>query len=543
MSSPSGPVVLGRAAGSDGDPAGDGAAGDLQPFQAGPLWMRLVPPVLTALVMFAGITVPSYWRDEAATLAAVRRPFGQMLRMLGNVDAVHGAYYFFTWVDVRAFGTGELALRWPSAIAMAVAAACVAGIGRRLISPGAGLAAGVLFAVVPDISLYGQDARSYAMVVAAASAASYLLIRALTAPHNRQRRWWIGYAACLVLLGALNIFGLLLLPAHAVTVALRMVRPWPGQSRKALAIRWLSSGVIACVLVSPLIVLGWKQRGQLSWLVAPGYAGVQSVTKLIGPELMTVVVVLAFLAGLLVTVVRAPDRRLPGWMATLPGLCLPWLILPAAILLIGSAITPVYNFRYILFCVPAAVLLGGAGIAALGKIVGPAALIIVALLGLNTQVFYRTPGGHGDDIRQADHLIQVSSKPGDMVLYTNPNAESFGAAYKFGLGRLPNIELAHQAVPSATLGGTNVYAGVLHDRIAHASRLWVIEIDYATPAKPILKGLHYHLVWIWRTSDVWLRLYQRYSDGQPVTSPDTKAQAEQILRRIDGPAMPLSASP
>ena len=68
------------------------------------------------------------------------------------------------WVVVRLFGYGELALRLPSAIAMAVAAVFVAALGRRLVSPGAGLAAGLLFAVIPDISLYGQDARSYAMV-------------------------------------------------------------------------------------------------------------------------------------------------------------------------------------------------------------------------------------------------------------------------------------------------------------------------------------------------------------------------------------------
>src|SRR6185437_15247390 len=116
-----------------------------------------------------------------------------------------------------------------------------------------------------------------------------------------------------------------------------------------------------------------------------------------------------------------------------------------------SAITPVYNFRYILFCVPAAVLLGGAGLAALGRIGGTAALVIVAILSVNSQVFFRTPGGHGDDIRQADRLIAATAKPGDVVLYTNNNAESFGSAYSYGLGKLDNIELSQRPIPSATL--------------------------------------------------------------------------------------------
>src|SRR5439155_23626466 len=135
MSSPSGPVVVGRAAGTPSTPPEGKRAGDLRDYNAGPLWMRLVPPGLTFIVMLVGITVPSYWRDEAATLAAVKRPFGDMIRMLGNVDAVHGAYYLIAWVDVRIFGTGDLVLRMPSAIAMAVAAGFVAALGRRIVSP------------------------------------------------------------------------------------------------------------------------------------------------------------------------------------------------------------------------------------------------------------------------------------------------------------------------------------------------------------------------------------------------------------------------
>jgi mannosyltransferase len=526
MSSPSGSALLGRAAGTvraatslGGNAAAQKRTGDLRAHQPGPLWMRILPPIVTFAVMIVGISVPSYWRDEAATLAAVRRPFGELIRMLGNVDAVHGAYYMVMWVLVRAFGTGEFAMRVPSAIAMAVAAGFVAALGRRLVSPRAGLAAGVLFALVPDISLYGQDARSYAMVTAMATIASYVLIRALGAEHGHQRRWWITYAISVALLGILNIFGLLLVAAHGVTVLLRMVRPEEGQSRRAVLLRWFAAACAGLIVTSPLIVLGWMQRGQLSWLTAPGYAGVTSVTKLIGPPAETFAVVIIFVVGITITVIRS--RGLPAWFSTLPALCLPWLILPPAILLAGSAITPVYNFRYILFCVPAAVLLGGAGVAALGRIGGIAAVVVVAVLSVNSQIFVRTPGGHGDDIRQADKLISVGAKPGDTGLYTNTNAEDFGAAYTYGLSQLNNIDLAQRPVPSGTLGGINVSPDVLHTRLANASRLWIVEIDASAPAGTLLQGLHYHLIWIWRTSDIWLRLYVRA--GTPAYAAAVKA--------------------
>jgi mannosyltransferase len=339
--------------------------------------------------------------------------------------------------------------------------------------------------------------------------ASYVLVRALGAGHGHQRRWWVGYGVSIAVLGILNIFGLLLVAAHAVTMALRMLKPTDGQSRKALAIRWTLSAGIAIIVVSPLLVLGYLQKGQLSWLVAPGFNGAISVTKLIGPPIMTLAVFIAFVIGVGITLWRARDAHAPEWLTTLPGLTLPWLILPPAILLIGSAVTPVYNFRYILFCVPAAVLLGGAGIAALGRIGGTAALIVVAILGLNSQIYYRSPGGHGDDIRQADKIIAAEAKPGDMVFYTNPNAEDFGSAYPYGLIQLHNIQLAQRPIPSATLGGTNVSNTVLEQRLAHASRLWIVEIDYSTGVNNYLGGLHYHLLWTWRTSDIWLKLYVR----------------------------------
>ena len=102
----------------------------------------------------------------------------------------------------------------------------VALIGRRLISPRAGLLAGLLFAVLPETTRYGQEARSYALVTALAATASYLLVRVLDAgagPAAAQRRparrrWLLGYGLVLAALGLVNFFALTLIPAHALTV-------------------------------------------------------------------------------------------------------------------------------------------------------------------------------------------------------------------------------------------------------------------------------------------------------------------------------------
>src|SRR5215469_9730351 len=116
----------------------------------GPAWVAIIPALITLAVTIYQIQRPSLWRDEGATLAAIRRSLPQLVSMLGHQDVVHGAYYVFMWLETRVVGTSALALRFPSALGMAVAAALTAMLGRRLVSSWAGLAAGLVFAVLPS---------------------------------------------------------------------------------------------------------------------------------------------------------------------------------------------------------------------------------------------------------------------------------------------------------------------------------------------------------------------------------------------------------
>src|SRR5258708_34979389 len=97
-------------------------------------------------------------------MLAAQRPLGNLLRTLGNIDAVHGAYYLLIWVMVKLGGTGELVTRLPSAVAMAAAAVAVAALGGRLGSPRAGLAPGLVFAGLPPGRPFGQDPASFGIL-------------------------------------------------------------------------------------------------------------------------------------------------------------------------------------------------------------------------------------------------------------------------------------------------------------------------------------------------------------------------------------------
>src|SRR5215470_6894505 len=475
-----------------GQPGAEVAAPEAapKPYDAGPAWARWLPPAVALVISLWHITRPSFWRDEAATISAVRRPLGDLIRMLGNVDAVHGAYYLMMWPIEHIFGPGALMMRLPSAIAAAVTAAAIAAVGRRLISPWAGLAAGLVLAVFPVTSRYGQEARSYQLVVAAATIATYLLIRVLAAEPAARRRWLLGYGASMAALGLLNIFGLLMIPVHAFTVALACRGDLRDPAAKRLALGWLAAASAGVVVSSPLLVLGWLQRGQIAWLsVNTSSSGLNTLYSLSGSFLVTTSALIVIVVALVLSMELSSESRRAAWPGRLWEISLPWLIVPPLILLLVSHVQPVYTSRYILICVPALALIGGAAIASYGEMAAMICLAVVLIAGATTQIAQRTYTGHYDDILAVDQIVAAHARPGDVVLYTNPNAESFGAAYSFGLGKLPNVALKQGPIPSGTLGGSIASLAQIRSRLARAKRVWVVEINKLV-TDPQLLGLN-----------------------------------------------------
>lgn len=456
--------------------------------RAAAIWALWLPPAVAFIVSLWGITTPSFWRDEAATIAAIKRPLGDLIRMLGNVDAVHGAYYLMMWPIAHVLGTGALVLRLPSAVAVAIGAAAVAATGRRLISSSAGLSAGLIYAVLPAVSRYGQEARSYAMVMAVAAISSHLLVRILGADPARQRRWIIWYGVSIAALGILNIFGLLLVPAHAVTLALYGRGRFKDPAFRRRAASWAIAVAAGVAIASPLLVLGWRQRSQIAWLsVNTSSSRLSTVLSVSGSYLVTTAVLAVIAVALVLGTETSRQKRRADWPRRLAEVSLPWLIVPPLVLLAASVVQPVYTSRYILICVPALALIAGAAVASYGRMAGAIALLGVLIAGAPTQASQRTTAGHYDDILTLDHIVAATAKPGDYVLYTNPNSESFGAAYPFGLGMLRNIDLKQGPIASRTLAGTNVPIAQLKSRLSHAKRVWVVEINAlqaVTTARP-----------------------------------------------------------
>lgn len=454
--------------------------------------------------MLWGIDGPSYWRDEGDTISAVSRSLPQLSRLLGHVDAVHGLYYLLVWPVAQLAGTGEIATRLPSALAMAAAALGVTTIARRLASRRAARCAGLLFAVLPEVTVQGHDARPYAMVTAAAVLASYLLIRVADDPRAGRLA---GYGVSVVLLGYLHLFALLLVPAHALALAGLTTKPGH------LIRRWLVTVAAAAIAIVPLALVGWTQRGQIGWIPRPGWsdAGQLVVTLAGGTALAAALTGLLIACGLVRGCGPVPDQADPG-RRRLAWLAAPWLILPPVILFAASVIRPAYYLPYVVFCLPAVALLAGSGLAALGWPSRLTATVLLAVAIIPTQLAIRVPDS-GGALRPAAQILAAQARPGDAIVYPQGGIPPWYLAYPGGFGRPRDIGLLQSGPAAGRLYGTSVPRPVLLRRECQVRRVWAVEIGphWRDPGVDVAPDFRFVRQWLPYYGAMRLSLYRRTS--------------------------------
>ena len=469
-----------------------------------------IPALITLVVTTWGIRGPSYWRDEAATVSAVRRPLPALLAMLARVDAVHGVYYVLVWPIAHTLGTGELAMRLPSALAMSLTAMLIVAIGRRVVSARAGLAAGVIWALLPVTSWYGQDARSYALVTTLACAASYLFLRATgtadtgsadTGSADTGSRAW--YSISLIALGLVNVFGLLLIPAHAVTLVL---------TNRASLTRWRAAAFTAVAVTLPLMVFVWRQRADVAWIPALDQQEVDTVTTWAGSLLVSEFALLSLLIGAAFAAagrLAGKSDRASAFPREFVALCLPWLVLPLAALIAVSLVKPIFEFRYVLLSLPAMALLLGAAVAALGRAAATITIAALALIAFPGQQAVRAAQGHYENIREIDRVIAASERPGDGVLYPLDVWRQAAAAYPYGLATLDDLALAQTPVQAGNLLGSDLQPAQQAARLRQHDRVWILAQSENQEGPLLGDNKVFHLARTWHIADAWLQLYVR----------------------------------
>jgi 4-amino-4-deoxy-L-arabinose transferase-like glycosyltransferase len=201
-----------------------------------PAWWPLAAlTLLAAALRLSTLDLQSFWYDEAFTPVHVLHPsLLATLRSVVHTENTPPLWYVIAWADSRVLGTGEIALRLPSAIAGIATVPVAWAIGRELTARRAtAIAAAAFVAVNPLFVWYSQEARAYGLFVFTSALAMLCFLRALRSATPRR------------------------LTAFAVTASLALL-----------------SHYFAAFLVAPMIAM-LLFRGRLPWLwrEAPAQGG------------------------------------------------------------------------------------------------------------------------------------------------------------------------------------------------------------------------------------------------------------------------------
>jgi hypothetical protein len=153
---------------------------------APPWWPLAALILLAALLRLSTLGQQSFWYDEAFTPVHVLHPsLWATLRAVVHTENTPPLWYIIAWADARLLGTGEYALRLPSALAGIATVPIAWAIGRELTSRRTtAIALAAFVAVNPLLVWYSQEARAYGLYVLCIALATLCFLRALHAPST-----------------------------------------------------------------------------------------------------------------------------------------------------------------------------------------------------------------------------------------------------------------------------------------------------------------------------------------------------------------------
>jgi mannosyltransferase len=461
-----------------------------------------VPAVIMAAVGAIGVWSAPLSVAELTTWRFAATPERDFWTLLGDAGGAQAPYLVLMRLWATVAGTSDVALRLPSVLAMAAAAALVAALGVRLAGLRVGFAAGVLFAALPATARFAQDAGPDALALCAALAATLLLARLLDRARGRT---YVGYAVAVALLGLVHAAAVpALILAHGVTLAVLRV-----PVRRAGA--WLLAAVAGAVPVVPFAVLWIGDLGPvrpgatatLTWAAARAMPA-----DLLGGALLAgAVLALAFVGA---------SMRRPVIVATV------WLFVTVAAVAVASAFTPLWEPRYLLAAVPGVVLLAAVALRQFSLARGLAVMIAVALLGVAGHVAIRGPAGHGPATRGVGAVLRANVQAGDAAIYgpvdgPDQRAARLAVARYAGPRHRPDDVLA-RFEPGRT-GGADIAecAGAeVVTCLGRPDRVWVVRartlddpLAGLDPAKQEALRSGYTPAQVWRPTGFTIGLYRR----------------------------------
>jgi 4-amino-4-deoxy-L-arabinose transferase-like glycosyltransferase len=412
--------------------------------------------LLAFALRLTGLERQGLWRDEIDAIRFAGQPLDDLIRTFASPGENGPLYYLVLRPWLYLAGDSAFALRFFSAAWGVLAVALIYRLARRL-APGllaAAPLAALLAAISPYLVWYGQEGKMYALVVGLALLS---MERYLAALEQGGAGRWLVYVLVTSAAFYSHLIAALLVPVQVLVFFLR-----PREQRAA---RWKPWALSLAALTLPYLpLLAW----QLPLLLRPaetGYAFVplpQMLYSLLTTYSLGIVwqgatwAVVPFVALATAAVLAWRERPLP--VANL-GLLLCWLLLPILGFFAVTLVRPLFTARYLIFVLPAYLLLLALGLVALwrrSRLLGGLSLILVLLLaGRGLWLQATTP--LKADFRGATAYLAERLSAEDLILFQIPYGRySFDYYYQHRTVP-PPVDLGFRIYLPAVAGGGQAY--------------------------------------------------------------------------------------
>jgi 4-amino-4-deoxy-L-arabinose transferase-like glycosyltransferase len=386
-----------------GDP--QRARARISPRQAA---LLLLLTIAGAWLRLSHLGAKSLWLDEGATVALIRASWQHFAWVWWHGEASLQTIYFLLMRGWIHLGDSETWLRLPSALFGIATIPLLYVVARKFMNVEPALAAAALMAFSPTHVYYSQEARGYTLAIVMVLLSTYFFVRAVEQCQRRDWTWWM---VASTLAFYCHDFTALVLLAQSCSLLF-----------KAEPKRWrplLIRGTLIFVFALPGLTYIFRASPEnlhFIWMPRPSAKEFWHLAGFFGGNGVKVVVAGILWAGGLVAIWRsrrsASDRD-AFWRGML---ILLWALLPVVILALISEWQPLFLQRYVIFSLPAMILLAALGVDRLRKWrIGLS--LVVLLCGMSVPAIIGDYDKPREDWRGASNTILAGATPGDAVVF------------------------------------------------------------------------------------------------------------------------------
>lgn len=349
----------------------------------------------------------SLWLDEGATVALARASWQHFAWVWWHGEANLQTVYFLLMRGWIHGGLSETWLRLPSALFGIASVPLLYIVARRLAPASVALASAALLTFSPAHVYYSQEARSYTLTIFLVLLSSYFFVSAVEAGRRRD---WVLWTVLGILAFYSHYFAALVLVAQAFSLLFR----------KASITTWkrvFLCGFLILAAAMPGLTYVFRASPEnlhFIWMPQATPGEIWHLARFFGGSGVKALLSLTLWIAGLVAIARTRRRDAEAFWHGM--LIVSWAVLPPVITALLSLRHPIFMQRYLIFSLPAMILLAAVGMTALRKMYA-GVVLVVALCAMSIPAIVKDYQKPREDWRAASNAILGSAQAGDAVVF------------------------------------------------------------------------------------------------------------------------------